>query len=1459
MRSAKDRANFAKEFYARFRLLFVTQFFKRPQLKGTETRKMRIGLPAVALLLSVAPIFAQSPPFQCIQTSVPVPPVVRAEGHAELIGDILLNCTGGISTPPGSAVPTANITILLNTNVTSRLTSGLFTEALVLIDEPNSPLRTPVHPVLNCGNAGAPNNSGACSIISTGNPASTYDGTPNGYGAGNICDGSVGRPAPNSFGCGRPNVFQAQIGTPGNPGLSNAVTFLGVPLDPPGTTTNRILRFTNIRTDAAEIGVGLYSSAQVTAQLSVSGNTSLLINNPQQVAAYVVPGMTAAIAGSPGASSPVRLLEGFTSAWKTKNLSLTVGNNATPGNATFQSGSWVYNGGSHYPADVAENIPGAVYNAESGFQWQNNAANGPPSPDPPPGFGLPPIINGNSPLSSPNTGIVQSGVSDSGTRIALRFANIPLGASIQLPPVLYLFPQGFAHNGNPTQFQAGATGVMVLTNTDSAGAGAFSPAGGTLTVGNNLAVYEILYADPLHLEYADVPFTISNGGTNPALQIQVGFAPLYSALTAGLASSTLPLPRFVDQAASQPCSRNVCLTAFPNQGSNSNAQAPSFQCIVTTGVPPVIRPEGLAEQAADFTLNCSGGTPTLAGQSVPQANITLTFSTNVTSKVTASTFTEALLIIDEPNSGINPSRPVLNCGQTGAPDTGAGGPGVCAIVSNGNPASTYDGTANAYGGAMCDGIGGRPPANSYGCGRPNVFQAQTGTPQNPSQANAITFYNVPLDPPGFFTSRTLRITNLRVNSAPVGASKNFVSTFITASVAVMNPNMSVVNPQQITAYLQTGLIVSTTGAGGVGSKVQLVEGFASSWKAKNFSFATGDHAGTPGNAQVLPGQAYWTYNNQTNYPADIAQNVPGAIYITESIFEWHNNGTNGPPSPNPPFGTGFGPVASLGGPLNSAGAGGLNTGIANSGVANSGTRLALRFFNIPPGASIQVPQVVNLYNGCVLPCAASGVMALTATNGSGTGPYSPTSGTLTSTNNLAVYEVLWADPFSIDSADVPFTLMGAPAGSAVQVSASFAPFFSTAAAGAASAVLPVPRFADTLAYLPCVTGPCISVFPSQGVSTGTVNVAISGGPILNGASVKLSAAGKPDIAGAGLTNPSPSVLNASFNLSGAAAGPRDVVITPFAGSPFVLAGVFNVLAPPQCTFTVGPQNPTFSAAGGPGSLVVTPSASACNWSASTSTPWITLQSKSSSTVQPYTVAANASSSQRTGSISIAGQNVTISQSGACTYSISPGSGIFAVNGGMMSINVTSPSACPWTVVSNANWINVMSGTPASGTGWVTLQAAANSGAPRSGTVTIAGITFNATQNAPACGAVDVSSQVSVVRGTIVSNFSRTAYTQQIRLTNTGATLPAPVFLVLVGLPLTGPPCVGGTCGVTPAPPLTYCQSATGSSLIALSLPAGVMNAGQTLTMTLTFQPGAASGGMPPTWYKTRVFDGTPSQ
>src|SRR5215831_18655330 len=74
-----------------------------------DFRKWIYALAVVALLAGfTVPVSAQAPPFQCI-ANAGVPPIVRAEGYTEQVGDLTLNCTGGVSTPAGITVPPVNV------------------------------------------------------------------------------------------------------------------------------------------------------------------------------------------------------------------------------------------------------------------------------------------------------------------------------------------------------------------------------------------------------------------------------------------------------------------------------------------------------------------------------------------------------------------------------------------------------------------------------------------------------------------------------------------------------------------------------------------------------------------------------------------------------------------------------------------------------------------------------------------------------------------------------------------------------------------------------------------------------------------------------------------------------------------------------------------------------------------------------------------------------------------------------------------------------------------------------------------------------------------------------------------------------------------------------------------------------------------------------------------------------
>ena len=101
-----------------------------------DFRKMLFAFAAVALLAGLTvPANAQS---ACTVGSG-VNTLVRAEGYTDLVGDIVLTCTGGTPTAPNVIVPQVDFLVTLNGTITSRITAtltggtgSLMTEALLL-------------------------------------------------------------------------------------------------------------------------------------------------------------------------------------------------------------------------------------------------------------------------------------------------------------------------------------------------------------------------------------------------------------------------------------------------------------------------------------------------------------------------------------------------------------------------------------------------------------------------------------------------------------------------------------------------------------------------------------------------------------------------------------------------------------------------------------------------------------------------------------------------------------------------------------------------------------------------------------------------------------------------------------------------------------------------------------------------------------------------------------------------------------------------------------------------------------------------------------------------------------------------------------------------------------------------------------------------------------------------------
>jgi hypothetical protein len=164
---------------------------------------------------------------------------------------------------------------------------------------------------------------------------------------------------------------------------------------------------------------------------------------------------------------------------------------------------------------------------------------------------------------------------------------------------------------------------------------------------------------------------------------------------------------------------------------------------------------------------------------------------------------------------------------------------------------------------------------------------------------------------------------------------------------------------------------------------------------------------------------------------------------------------------------------------------------------------------------------------------------------------------------------------------------------------------------------------------------------------------------------------------------------------------------------------------------------SFPAAGGNTTAKIDASESACSWTASSAVSWVTFPNGASGTGDAtinLAIAANTGAG-RTGAVTVAGKTFQITQAATpppCTFSISPASQNDDAAGGNLSVTVTaSASSCTWSVAPNAAWLTV-NRTSGTGNGSVTVTVAANSGAARTGTVTIAGQTFTVNQAALTC-------------------------------------------------------------------------------------------------------------------------------
>ncbi len=540
-----------KENFDRFKFF---EIYKEKEM--TDFRRWILALAVLALCVAGANAQVSGGTggqnFQCTAANASVTPTVRAEGITELVGDIVLDCTGGTYVTPGAVIPQANITVFLNTQVTSRLLGiGGVTnasEAVLMIDEPNSGLQG-YGPAQNFNYCLTPG-SGCIEYAS----AVKADGTQVPYT-------TASGPTPGQ------NVFIGVVNPDGK-----SITFNGVPILPPVTSgATRVYRITNVRANASAIPAGANTPGNVQALISISGSSFVPLTNSQLVVGYVVAGLTASTqnfldngglsgsgtsfnqcssTGNSGNGAPTAILRyhsNFGTAFKTRVLA-SVSTNGQDG------------------VHAIQNIPGSANNAtsESGMIFN----------------GLPLGNEGgaaSTALAGSNGAV--AGLADYGTRFQAVFNNIPAGVSIYVSTTNVtnitqnngaLVPAPGATNTTSSYAQLVVSSTAsetvlntapVLSATGSNGNStqhvdyvAFTPAAGTNTV---TAVWEVINSNTSTNQNFDfgvyLAYSANVANNQPAtgpITVNMSYSPIppQSAANTGtvLASSSATIPRFID-------------------------------------------------------------------------------------------------------------------------------------------------------------------------------------------------------------------------------------------------------------------------------------------------------------------------------------------------------------------------------------------------------------------------------------------------------------------------------------------------------------------------------------------------------------------------------------------------------------------------------------------------------------------------------------------------------------------------------------------------------------------------------------------------------------------------------------------------------------------------------------------------------------------------------------------------
>jgi hypothetical protein len=188
-----------------------------------------------------------------------------------------------------------------------------------------------------------------------------------------------------------------------------------------------------------------------------------------------------------------------------------------------------------------------------------------------------------------------------------------------------------------------------------------------------------------------------------------------------------------------------------------------------------------------------------------------------------------------------------------------------------------------------------------------------------------------------------------------------------------------------------------------------------------------------------------------------------------------------------------------------------------------------------------------------------------------------------------------------------------------------------------------------------------------------------------------------------------------------------------------------------CRVEISTQSQSIGASGGSGAVDVA-ALGGCAWSVASSAPWLTVSSGAGGTgngTVNFQVAANTGVA-RLGALTISDKTFVVTQSAPsapqCNYAIPTSSVNVAVAGGATVVSIQADAGCSWAAASNVPWLAVSGVGVGTGNGSVTISVSANPGAPRNGTVTIAGRTFTVNQAGSCAASLNPSSATVATAG-----------------------------------------------------------------------------------------------------------------